>query len=374
MKVIIIHLTLPAYRKDFFESLNQQLKERDIDLTVIHGSSYFNKTIKSDTNPKYSTVPLVTRDYNFIGYRIVWWKGIFKKIRNIDPDMIIVHFCPGNISLWLVQLYCYLFRINVGIWANGSVRKEMTGIKKKLRKLFLNFFLFRAKFHICYGTKYKKELLELGIKEEKIFVAQNTINIEKILSLSANKKYDINKEWFNILFVGALIRAKNLDLTIKAIARLIREGYKVKFNIIGQGLIIDELRSLVKSEEMEENIFVLGYISDEEIPTFFLNADVFLLTGMGGLAINEAMAYGLPVISSVADGTIIDLLYDGKNGYYLDEEINIENIYSTCKKALEDSRSKLAEMGIQSRQIVHEKASLNNMVSGFESAIIYGSR
>jgi glycosyltransferase involved in cell wall biosynthesis len=372
MRVIIIHLTLPAYRKDFFEGLNQQLKKKNSELTVIHGSSYFNKAIQSDTNPKYATVPLITKDFKFFGYRIVWWKGIFKEIRKINPDVMIVHFCPGNISLWLVQIYCYLAKIPVGIWANGSVRKDMTGIKKKIRKHFLDFFLFRAKFHICYGTKYRKELLELGIDGKKIFVAQNTINVEKMLALSQNKKTDVNKEWLDILFVGALIKAKNLDLTIKAISRLVRDGYKVRLKIIGQGAIIDELRALVKAERMEESISVLGFISNEEIPSYFLNADVFLLTGMGGLAVNEAMAYGLPIISTIADGTIADLLYEGRNGYYISHEITVDEIYSTCKKAVDIIRSELIEMGAESRKIVVENASLHHMVSGFESAIAYG--
>lgn len=371
MKLFILHPTLPAYRKDFFEALNNQLKGKDIDLTVVHGTSFFKKTIKSDEHPKYNTCPLLTKEYSFFGYRIVRWKGMIKKLRSSKPDMVIILFCPGNITFWRVQLYCYLHKIKIGLWSNGSVRNEITGAKRKVRGFFLNFFTRRAHFHICYGTRYRKELLAAGYNESKIFVAQNTINVEKIMAQNPAREVR-NDDQYNFLYVGALIKTKNLDLAIRVIARLIREGFKVKFNIAGGGTIIEELRSLVIEEKMEDNISVLGYISDEEIPSFFNNADVFFLPGTGGLSINEAMAYGLPLISTIADGTILDLLYEGKNGYYLNDIPDFDNLYEVCKKTLQNSKTQLHEMGNASRQIVKDSATLKNMVDEYQQAILYG--
>jgi glycosyltransferase involved in cell wall biosynthesis len=125
---------------------------------------------------------------------------------------------------------------------------------------------------------------------------------------------------------------------------------------------------------MEDSIFILGYKSDSEITSYFLNSDIFIMPGTGGLAINEAMAYGLPVISTIADGTITDLLYEGRNGYFLPENATKENIYDVCKKTLQLNRSDLQEMGNLSRQIVIEKATLHNMVDNFEKAILYAER
>lgn len=372
MNLLILHPTLPAYRKDFFEKLNNQLKQKDINLTVLHGTSFFNKAIKPDTDPKYSAVPLRTKEYKFFGYRIVWWGSTFKVMRRLKPDMIIILFSPGNLTFWLVQLYCYIKKIKIGIWSNGSVRQEITGLKKKLRGLFLNFFIHRADFHICYGSRYKNELLDMGIKESKIFIAQNTINIDKILTSFPERSYEMSRGEFILLSVGALIPEKNLDLAIMAVSKLIREGHKVKYNIIGQGKIIDDMKALVKKENMENNIFLLGYRSNEEISSYFLGADAFILTGMGGLAINEAMAYGLPIISSMADGTIIDLVYEGSNGYLIDDEnLTSDSIYETCKTAMRNDRTKLMEMGRTSRQIVSTKATLANMVDSYERAILY---
>jgi glycosyltransferase involved in cell wall biosynthesis len=370
MKLIILHSILPAYRKDFFETLSKQLKEKDIEMTVMHGTSTF-KQINSDTNPGYNAIPMPTKEINPFGFRVVWWKGTFRQIRKIDPDMLIILFNPGNISFWLVQIYAYFNNIKVGLWSNGSVRKEITGVKKSVREFFLNFFLRRAKVHLCYGSRYKKELLAMGFRESEIFVAQNTINVEKIMASCEGKKRDASDDKINFLSVGVLIRDKNIDLAIKAISRLIREGYKASFTVIGKGKILEELRALVVEEKMEEHIYLLGYKSDEEIPEYFMNADVFMMPGVGGLAVNEAMAYGLPILSTVADGTILDLLEEGRNGYYFDQYPSLENVYDVCRKTLGKSKAELIEMGEQSRQMVKERATLQNMVDGFEKAIIY---
>ena len=121
---------------------------------------------------------------------------------------------------------------------------------------------------------------------------------------------------------------------------------------------------------MGKNMFTLGTNYNWELSSYLSNADSFLLPGTGGLAINEAMAYGLPIISTIGDGTVIDLVFEGQNGYYLDEIASVENLYSTCKKALNNNKSQLMAMGVRSRQIICEKATVQNMFSSFESAIL----
>jgi glycosyltransferase involved in cell wall biosynthesis len=369
MKLVILNPTFPAYKRDFFEFLNSQLIEEGIELTVIYGSCFFKKKVRTICDPSYLAIPLESVEFSLFGFRIAWWKQLFKNIRRINPDIIIINFNPGNVSLWLIQFYCYLRHIKIGIWGCGYIRDEITGIKRTIRNIFSDFFIKNADTIICYGTKYKKSLIDSGSNENKIFVAQNTINIAKIFALDFNKGICISPDTYVILFVGALISEKNLDLAIKAISRLITEGNKIKFNIVGQGSIIDELRSIVSEEKMDDHVFVLGPKYDSELASYFISADIFILPGTGGLAVNEAMAYGLPLISTIGDGTVSDLLIEDYNGYYLHDRPDIENIYLTVKKAITNSKCQLIEMGQRSKLIVKEKASLEKMVSGFDSAV-----
>ena len=369
MNLTILNPTFPAYKREFFENLNTQLKEKGIELTVIYGLSFFKKKVRTISDPGYTAFPLEAVELNFFGFRIAWWKKLIRNIRRIKPDIVVINFNPGNLALWIVQFYCYFHKIKVGIWGCGHIRDEISGLKRNVRDVFSNFFLKKADVNICYGSKYKKDLMNIGIDENKIFIAQNTINIERIFSLDFDRAGSVSPDTYTILFVGALISEKNLDLAIRAVARLVREGFRIKFNIIGQGAIIGELKSIVTDEQMEDYIFVLGPKYDSELSSFFIAADLFILPGTGGLAINEAMAYGLPIISTIGDGTVADLLVENQNGYFLDDLPDVDNIYLTCRKAITRSKPQLLEMGQRSRQIVGEKATLQKMVSGFKSAV-----
>lgn len=369
MNLTILNPTFPAYKREFFKNLNTQLREKGVELTVMYGSSFFKKKVRTISDPGFTAIPLEAVEFNLFGFRIAWWKKLMRNIRKVRPDIVIINFNPGNLALWIVQFYCYMHGIKVGIWGCGYIRDEISGIKRNIRGAFSDFFLRKAHVIICYGSKYKRDLINAGINENKIFIAQNTINIERIFSLDFDRSASISADTYIILFVGALISEKNLDLAIRAVARLIREGFKIKFNIIGQGSITDDLKSIVVEEKMEEHIFVLGPKYDAELSSFFIGSDIFILPGTGGLAINEAMAYGLPIISTIGDGTVADLLIEDHNGYFLNDLPDSDNIYNTCRKALSRSKTQLLEMGQKSRQIVSEKATLQKMVSGFKAAV-----
>jgi glycosyltransferase involved in cell wall biosynthesis len=65
-------------------------------------------------------------------------------------------------------------------------------------------------------------------------------------------------------------------------------------------------------------VVVAGEVIDG-VGTYFDAADLYALPGTGGLGINQAMAHGLPVVASYADGSADDLVDDGQNGYRLRE-------------------------------------------------------
>lgn len=84
------------------------------------------------------------------------------------------------------------------------------------------------------------------------------------------------------------------------------------------------------------------------------------MPGTGGLGVNEAMAYGLPIISTIGDETIIDLI-DG-NGYLLKEMGNIEEQAASIKRFINLTREQKIQMSERSLNIIRERATLKNMV------------
>jgi glycosyltransferase involved in cell wall biosynthesis len=103
-----------------------------------------------------------------------------------------------------------------------------------------------------------------------------------------------------------------------------------------------------------------------EIKPYFAEADLFVLPGTGGLAVQEAMSHGLPVIVAKGDGTQDDLVREG-NGWQITPE-DYGALVSTMKNALSDM-ARLRKMGEESYRIVSEEINIQRMVDVFVQAL-----
>ena len=369
-KLLLLLPSLPAYREDFLAKLSKSLKSEYVELYVLHGTTSSRPILTINQKQEYNIIKLNTVEKKIAQFKIIKFRKLYQITKRLKPDGVIFLFNPGIISYWWVVGYCSLRKIPFGIWSSGFTRSDISLFKLKLRKIFLDIFYKKAKVHIAYGSLQKRYLESIGINVEKIFIAQNTINVENILN---NKhKYHIERtkgDTFNILFVGTMSKKKHLDACMIAIDKLIGEGYNITFNIIGNGTIIDELQEIQNTLKNKKYIHFLGSMYGEELANYFRSSDVFLLAGNGGLAVNEAMAYGIPIISTIADGTIGDLI-DG-NGFLLRKFGNIDEIYNTVKAFLHLTEEEREIMRNRSMQIIQEKATLENMVAQYLGAVKY---
>jgi glycosyltransferase involved in cell wall biosynthesis len=103
-----------------------------------------------------------------------------------------------------------------------------------------------------------------------------------------------------------------------------------------------------------------------ELAAHFTAADLFVLPGTGGLALQEAMSYGLPVIVGQGDGTQGDLVRPS-NGWQIPPD-DFEALRQALRTALEDI-PRLRTMGAESFRIVREEINLEKMVAGFVTAL-----
>lgn len=358
--IYYLYANLPAYRKDFFSELSKKLVAQNIQLEVLHGTPTDRKIVKQDSNTLYNKKSFISKIVKFGPLKFTKISGLLNYIKINKPDAIVVSYMPTNLTMLGVILYCLIKNIPYATWRCGYNRPDYSSVSEKLRRILIDFVEKRATYNITYGSFYKMELIKKGIPKEKIKIAQNTINVEQILA--ENKSY--NKQFSSstkILFVGALIKGKLLKSSIDAIKMLIDNNYNVHFDIIGGGEIIDDLRLYTEELNLEKHISIPGPIFGDDVKKYFREADVFLLAGTGGLAINEAMAYGLPVITTNADGTGCDLIEE--NGYLLERFGDAELQFHYLKKFISLSKEKKQEMSEKSKKLISEKASLENMVN-----------
>jgi glycosyltransferase involved in cell wall biosynthesis len=120
------------------------------------------------------------------------------------------------------------------------------------------------------------------------------------------------------LYVGRLWMGKGLDDLLHAYASLVRAGdLETSLLIVGDGLDEARVRALVVQLQLPRVVFA-GFIQQDDLPRYQAASDVFVFPTLGdpnGLVVEEAMAAGLPVISTAAAGDIRVRVPDGEAGF-----------------------------------------------------------
>ncbi|NMC98146.1 MAG: glycosyltransferase family 4 protein [Bacteroidales bacterium] len=373
-KILFILPSLPEYRKDFFEKLENVIGgEYKLSVAYCKKISILKKIHFVNSN-LFQSIGFEGFLLNLFKYRIMWIKGLFKYVFYSKPDLTIILFNSGIINLLFVQINLKLTKRKYLLWSCGHKRSELTGVKLKFKNFINNYFNRLATGHISYGSVYAGELIKKGIPENRVFIAQNTLNVEKILEKNAQNKYKARlqlklPEDFNIfIYVGAIIPSKNIIDLLQIFQKIIARNKNILLLIIGKGPEIGAIRDFINKNHLEKIILILGEIYGERLASYFFAADVFILPGTGGLAVNEAMAYGLPIISTRGDGTICDIVIDGENGYLINDDLS--NMMESIETFLNLNDIQKSIMGEKSRNIIAKRASLENMVQKFEQAIL----
>ena len=201
----------------------------------------------------------------------------------------------------------------------------------------------------------------MGFPSDKIFVAHNAVSPRPTHSPVLRKKN--KQEPPCLLFVGRLQERKRLDLLIQACSRLPAK-LQPRLLIVGDGPGRESLQKL--AERNYPSTQFVGAVHGSNLEPYFLAADLFVLPGTGGLAIQQAMGWSLPIITAQGDGTQQDLVRQ-ENGWQIPPG-DFPALLATLHKALSDI-PRLRTMGLESYRIVSEEINLESMVSSFISAL-----
>lgn len=152
------------------------------------------------------------------------------------------------------------------------------------------------------------------MNSEKVKVIKNPLSP----NLIKNRKQDNNKENI-VLSVGRLSPEKNHDLLIKAFSKINPEDWKLI--LVGDGVCRPDYHKLITNLKMNNSIKIIGNIKD--VDTYYNKAKIFVFTSrFEGFpnALIEAMAFGLPCISTDCQSGPSELLTHGENGFLIPVE------------------------------------------------------
>ena len=159
-------------------------------------------------------------------------------------------------------------------------------------------------------------------------------------------------------------------MLIRSFARIRKRFPGSELVIVGDGPEEPRLRALAENLGMVGAVrFVGGVYDPAALGRYLLSASVYVLAGMGGISINDAMCFERPVICSVCDGTEKKLVREGFNGLYF-REGDEEDLARKISRLIEDPDLR-RRMGANSGKIIREEINIHTVVRGYLAAFQY---
>lgn len=203
-------------------------------------------------------------------------------------------------------------------------------IMKRIAWRYLRFYFNRCDLTMAPSKFMEKICREKGIRN--VVFVPNGIDLKKYRP-SKKRKNGENR----ILYVGRLVKEKNLDVVIKSSLLVAEKIKRAKFLIAGKGPAEEYYKNLVRREGVSHLFEFLGLVPFEKIIEIYNSADVFIFPSVfetQGIAAIEAMACGLPV-AGARYLAIPDIVEEKKNGYLFDP-YDVDGCASAIVKCFEE--------------------------------------
>ncbi|QQS66402.1 MAG: glycosyltransferase [Chlorobiota bacterium] len=374
----LLHITnqptpyrLPQYK----EFSNKFLKVR-IHFSILFVSGRGRKRIWEFNEEDFNNLDCLNSTFG----KPLTYKDVVNNIKKLNPDYITLAWAMDLLALRIL-VYSKLKKIPCFLYT-GATKNALSIVnqpKKFLSFVFRKFFFKLSNGFIAYGTRTKDYLLSNGVKSKLISIAINTVDTnffrDEVLKLKnsgtlvGNKSSFKNKDGesfkLHILFIGELIKLKQIHYTIQAIAKLNR--HDIALHIVGSGPEEIYLKSLSRDCNLSDSVFFHGYKQKNEIPYYLSISDAAVFTSNKeerfGLVLVEYACAALPTIASTYAGGTCDVVLDGVSGF----EIPPENInqFSLSIATLADNLSLRKSMSESAFKHSINNLSLSKSADGY---------
>lgn len=348
---------LPVYRAPFFEALARSCAGG---LSVFAGDSRPAEAIESASDLTQAR-RVQAHNIHLLGGRayLCWQAGLAAWLSDWDPDTLIVEANPRYLSTPRAVAWMHARRRPVIGWGLGA--SEAAGPLSSFRQTLRKRFISQFDALVTYSQRGAEEYRDCGFPAGRVFVAPNAA-----ASRPAGPPPDRPAGFSGpptVLFVGRLQARKRVDNLLRACATL-PAALQPRLWVVGDGPARDEFQHVAR--EVYPQAEFVGARHGPDLEPYFRAADLFVLPGTGGLAVQQAMSFGLPVVVAEADGTQADLVRL-ENGWQVPAN-DIPALAGILRQALA-SPQQLRQMGTSSYNIIAHEINLERMVSVFLAAL-----
>ena len=362
MKKIAIITNIPApYRVDLFYYMQTHIPEYDFHIIYTNASEpnrnwSFNE--EKCLNSYILSSKIIKRKNVLYTQYIHLTLGVVKLLRHLKPDVVIAF--EYNPAAAQALFWCKTNRKKFIHLTDGTLRTERN--IGKLQKLARQIIIKYADAYIASSTKAVEKLCHWGAPADRIFISLLTVDAEPYLKLKRDRKRG------RILYVGEIVKRKGIDFIINALP-YVKSDYTL--HIVGNGNADEKayLKALAEEKKVAGSIVWCGFKKKEGLWKEYSEADVFVFPTREdcfGLVLVEALAGGIPIISSPYAEGVYDLVEEGRNGMIVDP--NDSKRLASAIDYVINNPDQMEQWGKYSKELI-KKFKFEKVIDGYVRSI-----
>lgn len=283
----------------------------------------------------------------------------------------------SDLAMWQAQRWARRRRIPFLLWSESNAmdaRKKFWWVEAAKRK-----FILGCQGYVVPGSCAAAYLESFGVAKDLIFLAPNAVDVERFASAAEQARQDaglrqrLGLPERYLLYVGRFVVAKGVFDLLQAYAKLPEEIRRaVGLVLAGDG---KEREELIRRSRLIHpgRVWFPGFVQRDQLAGLYALAEALVFpthSDPWGLVVNEAMACGLPVISTDVAGSTADLVRDGVNGYVVGAR-QPEALSRAMEKVVGEPglRKQMGQMSLQ----INSTFTPQRWAAGVAGAVVGGS-
>jgi glycosyltransferase involved in cell wall biosynthesis len=246
---------------------------------------------------------------------------LIREIEQWSPNAVLVF--GWNFQSHLHCIRHFHKRIPVLFRGDSTMLDERFGLRRLTRRYFLQWVYRHVDLAFYVGRRNYEYFERHGLKPQQLHFAPHAIDNDRFAAPDEvyaeaardwRKELGIAENEFLLLFAGKLEYKKNPQFLFQLMEKIGTAAVKVLF--VGNGAMEQKLKERAAGDP---RFLFLDFQNQQQMPIIYRMCDTFVLPSIGpgetwGLAVNEAMACGRPVMVSDRAGCAADLVQQYKNG------------------------------------------------------------
>lgn len=330
-RVAIVASHVIQYQDPFFRLL---AADPAIDLTVLFCSragAEVYRDVEMQTTLRWDLEMLQGYRHEFLrnfgrghGYTRLINPAIVPKILRGRYDAVIFFLGWGTITSLLGIAACRASTTPFFLYGDSSHPPAARTLPQRVRVAFLRGVFALARGFLVSGKLNGDYYAHYGANRRDFFLLPWAIDNARFEEGSRfedgereamRERFGIRADQLAIIFSAKLLPRKDPMTLLRAVARM-RHRDRAVVIFLGHGELLDELQAFANEQRLQ--VRFPGFINQTDLPKHYAMGDVFVLPSVyepRGAVINEAMACGLPVITTDACGSNGDIVLEGENAF-----------------------------------------------------------